>query len=372
MSVINKVLQDLEKRRASGAERAVMSKHVRALPRDDRSWTTWWIASLAAGVVAIAGASAWYIKRPQPTAQAVPAVAPELAAQLPAVAVVREETRPDTSPPLPGPIPTSALIAARPAAEPALAAREPEPRKAQKPAEGSVPLISPPEPARAIARAPRTPAPEPSAEKPTVTAAVPNIDKRVQQPSAAQLAEADYRDGTSLLHQGRLAEAQEKFRSALHQTPGHAGARQGLFGLLLDAKRMGEAEQVLREGLAVNSAQPGLAMALARMQVDRGDTAAAIETLHQSSASAMGRPEYIAFFAALLQRQGRHGEAVEHYQTALSLAPGSAIWSMGLGISLQALNRTHEARDAFRRAYAANALSPDLQAFVDQRLKQLQ
>ena len=45
---------------------------------------------------------------------------------------------------------------------------------------------------------------------------------------------------------------------------------------------------------------------------------------------------------------------------------------MGLGISLQAVNRNSEAQDAFRRARASNTLNPELQAFVDQRLKQLQ
>jgi len=43
-----------------------------------------------------------------------------------------------------------------------------------------------------------------------------------------------------------------------------------------------------------------------------------------------------------------------------------------LGISLQALNRNIEAQDAFRRARSSSTLSPELQAFVDQRLKQLQ
>ncbi len=198
------------------------------------------------------------------------------------------------------------------------------------------------------------------------------IDKRAQQPTARELAESDYRDGTNLLHQGRLAEAQQKYRLALQHLPGHGAARQALFGLLVEAKRLGEAEQLLQEGLKVNSAQPTLAMALARLQVDRGDTAGALETLQGTAPSALGSADYIAFLAALLQRQNRHAEAVEHYQAALSVAPGSNLWSMGLAISLQALNRTNEARGAFRRALAGNALAPDLQAFVNQRLQQLQ
>ena len=45
---------------------------------------------------------------------------------------------------------------------------------------------------------------------------------------------------------------------------------------------------------------------------------------------------------------------------------------MGLGISLQALNRNTEAQEAYRRARGTNTLNPELQAFVDQRLRQLQ
>jgi MSHA biogenesis protein MshN len=113
-------------------------------------------------------------------------------------------------------------------------------------------------------------------------------------------------------------------------------------------------------------------MALARLQLDRSDAAGAIETLQGSAAGAQNSPDYLAFYAALLQRQSRHREAVEQYQAALKLAPQSGVWLMGLGISLQALNRNAEAQDAFRRAKSSNSLSAELQAFVDQRLRQLQ
>jgi MSHA biogenesis protein MshN len=43
-----------------------------------------------------------------------------------------------------------------------------------------------------------------------------------------------------------------------------------------------------------------------------------------------------------------------------------------LGISLQTEKRYAEAEQAYGRARAANTLAPDLQAFVEQRLKQVQ
>src|SRR4029077_15226656 len=125
---------------------------------------------------------------------------------------------------------------------------------------------------------------------------------------------------------GRLAEAQAKFKLALEHQPAHIGARQGLFGLLIEAKKTGEAEQLLQEGLQLNPHQAGFAMALARMQVERGDIPGAIDVLQKTAPAAVGSPDYLAFLAALLQRQSRHVEAVDHYQAALSLAPASGVW----------------------------------------------
>jgi MSHA biogenesis protein MshN len=208
--------------------------------------------------------------------------------------------------------------------------------------------------------------------KPRIALGDAQIDKRSPQLSPQNLAENEYRDAANLLGQGRVAEAQDGFRLALQNNPGHIGARQALFGLLVEARRTSEAEQVLQEGLRINPNQAGFAMALARMQVDRGDTNGAIETMLKPGASAQASPDYLAFLAALYQRTSQHKEAVEEYQAALRLAPQSGVWLMGLGISLQALKRNAEAQEAFRRARSSNSLNPELTAFVDQRLKQLQ
>ena len=70
--------------------------------------------------------------------------------------------------------------------------------------------------------------------------------------------------------------------------------------------------------------------------------------------------------------QERYEEAVGHYQAALRAQPARAVWWMGLGMALQGQKRTTEAERAFGRARALPGLTPELRAFVDQRLKQLQ
>ena len=185
-------------------------------------------------------------------------------------------------------------------------------------------------------------------------------------------AENEFRSATALLNQGRVAEAMDGYKLALQQDGGHAAARQALVGLLLESRRIDEAQQLLQEGLRLNPDRSAYAILLARIQVERGDLQGAHELLSRHAGSAASNADYHAFDAALLQRLGRHKEAVTEYQAALRLAPRAGVWWMGMGISLQADNRGTEALDAFARAKAAGGLGPDLLDFVDQRMKQLQ
>jgi MSHA biogenesis protein MshN len=113
-------------------------------------------------------------------------------------------------------------------------------------------------------------------------------------------------------------------------------------------------------------------MALARLQADRGDNAQAIATLQSGLEYARSSADYVAFLAALLQRQGRHEEAIVYFQAALQLRPRTGVWWLGLGMSLQAANRPADAQTAYQQARAAGNLHPELAALAEQRLRQLQ
>jgi MSHA biogenesis protein MshN len=108
---------------------------------------------------------------------------------------------------------------------------------------------------------------------------------------------------------------------------------------------------------------------LARLQVDRGDLDAGVQTLTRSAEYASGSAEYAAFLAGLLQRQQRHAEAVEQFLRALRLRPNTGVWLLGAGVSLEALGRNADAKEAFRRARESGNLPPNLQSFADQRAR---
>ncbi|MDP2784505.1 MAG: tetratricopeptide repeat protein [Sulfurimicrobium sp.] len=340
MSVINQMLQELEQRRADAGTSAAQ---VRAVAGQRRRKSALWIVPLL-GMAAIAAALGYWIAGRQVIK--VPAPSPVVVSAPPAVVLRQPEKMPQV-------LQLAGELGRLPAVI-ETAASQPVPRAQAAEKALVAPVVETPKPAAAA---------EPV--RPV------EINKDIKQTSPQQRAENAYRQAYASLQQGRMGEAEESLRQALQYDPRHAAARQALAALLVEAKQLGRAEQLLQQGLELQPGHPGYAMTLARLQVERGDVAAALATLQRNPPSGENA-EYHGFMAALLQRSERHKEAIEQYQIALRSNPGAGPWLLGLGISLQADNQPAKAAEVFRRAKSSSTLSPELQAFAEQRLKQLQ
>lgn len=185
-----------------------------------------------------------------------------------------------------------------------------------------------------------------------------------------QQAEHTYRRALAALQEGRLSVALNELDHALELDPRNDGARQTYVSLLLEQRRTDDAIRQLRLALGIDPRQPQLAMVLARLQLERGGPA--LDTLMTSLPYAGSNAEYQALLAGVLQRAGRHAEAARYYQAAIRLSPQSGVWWMGLAISLQADGHAAEARDAYARARSGNGITPELLAFIERRLAQLE
>lgn len=395
MSLINQVLQDLEKRHASEPELKSLPPHVRAIPEGPRSAHVALFVAAALIVFAIIAAylffGGWLRPASSPTVAAVPAPTAPVS---PAPAAV--ETKPAV--PEPEPAVHTELVApasrlsdelsfvpdSRPrretATKPAKPAAPNPPAQVRIPAEFRAAIEPPPavvaadpQPQPAAPRAPVPPAPVAPAQAipaPAVESSVV-IDKQVREMTSMQRAETAFRKGVTQLQESRASAAEASFREALREDQNHVASRQALLGLLLDARRNDEAEQLLRRALELNPRQPRHAMVLARLEVERGEVTGAINTMVAALPYVQSDPEYYAFLAALLQRESRHREAADYYRAALRSAPGNAVWLMGLGISLRAASQFAEARDAFQRAVDTKQLNAELQAFSERQLREL-
>ena len=387
MSLINKMLRDLDKRHAAqGVETAPaggLSRNMRPVPERTLASDFFW-RTMAMMMLFAVGWVAWLVWQLTPPHPIVTDLAYQsVRGKAPAeVALPRSDPAParEAPPAQPVPPPAAPITAAPPA--PAQAA---PPQRTDRASFDMLRLateLTTPIPqrssrasssksgSRAPARAAKAVAAQPALAGDPV-AAPGQIDRR-SNTSSRNRAESEFRRAVDWVNQGRIAEGMDGFRRALEIDPGHEAARQTLVALLLETKRVNEAAASLQEGLALNAGNTGFAMLLARILVESNDIPAALIVLQRHAAPADRNPDFHAFAAALYQRLDRHQEAIEQYQMALGLAPSAGVWWLGLGISFQAVGRPKDAHEAFTRAKSAGNLAPDLLAFVDQRLRQLQ
>lgn len=342
MSLINQMLQDLEKRdgAADGSGTLPQGVHAAAVAPTPKRRLLPWLGVL---LVAVVGMVIWLGER-KPAGPEAPMAAANFPAPPPLV-----ETTP--VPPAPADIgQNSALTAAAPAT-PAMAPKEkPAARVAEKPRANA--SNSPP---RERAR----PA------KPEAVSKSSPLDE------AAMRAEQRYRDALNAYSQGRTTESLAQARQALTDDPAHLGARQLLLRQLVEQRANDQARTVAREGLQVHPAQIGWASVLTRLEMERGDLGAARRVIDDTLPRAASSADFHSLAGAVAQRQGKPSDAAEFYRGALRLKPAEGRNWIGLAMALEADGHAPEAREAFRRALqTGDTLSPELQALAERKLRQ--
>jgi MSHA biogenesis protein MshN len=357
MSVINRMLADLDARRAPPAQ-APAGLAVPPVPRGLATRRVQVMALAGTGLAAVLALGDWpaWLGReshlPQPVQlagglqeQAGPMDAPRLlttALNVPAAA--------GAMPAVQGSARVGGLsyTLSRPAAA--------------APARPRVAALSRPRPLPADA--PALVVEEPAPAVSTLPAATA-VNKQMVAPSAAQLTALAYRQAGELASTGLSSQAIDKAREALRSDPDHGAARQLAAVLLFEKHRLDEARQLLAEGLARPQPDPQLHYLMARLMVEAGDRAGALQMLEHLAAPGA---DAHGLRAGILAQLGRYREAQPSYEAAVRLDPDNAQWWLGLGVALDAQQQPADARRAFQRARALGLLQGDLLAYVDQKL----
>jgi MSHA biogenesis protein MshN len=399
VSLINKMLQDLEARQETSAASTPVYKGLRPVgtdaPHGSRRLLLVLLGVLGVGVaiyfaaehmgVALLPASVVAMISPKATAATNVAPAPTISAPVAATPaptpVVGQEVKkmtPQRVEPTPPPVATNAIAAAdaepKPAAAPTAQRHNIE---SQKNSQMRIVKAAEP-PVVRVSKAERTqPAKTPSTTKKAgVTAAAPAqqvvvVDKKIRPLTAEEKSEAAYRRAVRLLDQGRPEDASVQLRESLREQPDHVKARELAAGLALQGGHWREAQELLEEGLRQVPSHYPFARLLARVYVDHGSEAKALAVMESAAPAGSDDPDFSALLGVLYQRAGRHADAVQVYKRALALRPQNARTWLGFAISLEGTEQWDAAKRAYARAKESGGLTPPLIQYAEQRLAAL-
>ena len=373
MSVINKMLQDLDRRNAAGVEAEAPARPVKAAVVEHHGHEWFWRVIALLVLVSVSWV-AWvaYQLQPrsiateqtlriamQPRSSAVTAASTPVAAPIAPIAPIAPE-------PAPAPVPVKAEDPKPEVAKPEVAKAPAETFKLAR--EIATPIAE---------RKPPPPKAEPKKPAPVVVPKTVQaqkdgaVDKRASPKPVAEAGEAQFQRAAAFLKQGRLSEAEDQLVAALQAHPNHLGARQAHVALLLEQQRVDEALGALREAVALNPRHPAFLLTLARVHAEQRDYKSALEVMDKAGPVAEGA-DFLTLRGAVLRRLGRHADAVGAYQKAVQSGPQPGETWTGLGISLEAVGRSAEAAQAYQRALGAGRLPREVREYAEARVKALQ
>lgn len=353
MSVINKMLRDLDARRAEGAAPghprqaspsgiqgtvSVPSSAQRPVARLGR-WLLPLLLLLAASI-----AAAWYLglgtTSPPPTPPPVtvveaPAVAPAPSASAPESAASASAEIPEPVAEVPPAVESEPAVLRKKTRRAESASSEvPAAEKKERSERKRVASVR----ADTSAAVPGRPAASAAAPLPPVAASGPLANTAPQRRQTAA--------------QETLAQAQALWS---------AGSREA-------------ALEVLREAVvAVEHAQPADVALLAqlvreqvRMELALGRPAAVLVLLSRLEPVLSGQADLWAVRGNAAQRLARHQESVQAYLAALRLRPGEPRWMLGAAVSLAALGQLEAAAQQAEQARALGPVSPEVLTYLRQ------
>lgn len=173
-----------------------------------------------------------------------------------------------------------------------------------------------------------------------------------------------------MIAQGRYGRAEARLRTLIAEQPERADAYELLARTLIRRGRSQQAVGVLEEGLSRADRPSVPAAFLARLLIERGEVSRAARILADHAPAMRADTDYHLLLAATYRHAGNHERAAEHYRELTDHLPYRGTAWVGLGASLEALDRTGEALDAYRQALEAD--DDRAAAFARSRLRALE
>lgn len=155
---------------------------------------------------------------------------------------------------------------------------------------------------------------------------------------------------------------------ALAQAQGlwNSGSRQAAIDLLRESLAVAERAGPVGTPSVNHSELVLLARELARMDLSEGRPGTALEMLTRLEPALSGFADVWAIRGNAAQRLGRHQESVAAYLMALKLRPDEPRWMLGAAVSLAAQGQTVSAAEFAEKARIGGVLSPEVATYLRQ------
>lgn len=150
--------------------------------------------------------------------------------------------------------------------------------------------------------------------------------------------------------------------------PRNVSARKRLASLLFANGDPVRAAMLLHQGLKLSPEDSSMRLMQARLLFREKKNIQALALLKEHPATVIADDELLSFRAALAEKQSDYQTSHEDYSTLLQRQPNNARWMLGLAISQDKQLMHEQAVENYKKVKSSNQLSAQVLSFVDGRL----
>jgi len=173
------------------------------------------------------------------------------------------------------------------------------------------------------------------------------------------------------LKNGDTASALKDLNNLLALEPRNASARKRLSSLEFAQGNPKRAAFLLDQGIKLSPNDSSMRLMLARLLFRENRNAQALAILNDHPKSVIADNDLLSFRAALAEKQKDYATSLEDYAVLLQRQPSNARWMLGLAISQDKQKMIEQAVITYKKVKSSNQLSAQVVSFVDGRLAAL-
>lgn len=175
----------------------------------------------------------------------------------------------------------------------------------------------------------------------------------------------------SYYNNGQLQKSKNLLTDLLTHDPLHVNGRSTLAFIYYEQGDADKGLALLDDGLVKKPGQTEWLKVSANILLKQGKLVEAARQLDKHNPEKTTNPDYYATKAAVQQQLGNHEEAARIYRDLLKNGYANGAWWMGLGISLESLQRHSDALFAYQQAMDNQTLPSQSRKYVKQRFDSL-